>query len=825
MDNQSLIERYTLDFGNNIGKPKNKKRFLDTRLNDAFTVDLESPWPHTLFQREIEQPGNSKAKAKIDATCDKCGTKGDLVFAGHIEGSILTGLKKFDLSVTPRGIEADFNLEVSFDGAVDFSETGSFKKEFNLKRIPLPSGWTIPGILTFGPNVELGVGLALDRIDGSAKVSTGIIARIPSDSTAAVNFVSKRIGTIHGWLPKFEVKPLKIDAAVSAEVLVHPIITASASLLVLEKEGTSLDISLNLPEIAITASAGYSATGFCPNSPKPFGAKLDVSLGAALSISGWEKLGETKKTLFEKDIFSTKSLYRFPQKCTSFGDEGTCEVKVNPEDQEWWDIEVEFAVISGLSRRNDILLPRARAYTFTCSSVKAPFALKSYPGPALIRARGEAGGQVPIVLPKVGCKARKASECPVKNWNVVLQTDPNVMWAERAPSDGKLQHGWSTEHVYEGNWLPKYWTYVSTKLTCPTVQNLFKVGQAGGYADKMLWSIGNDKTYKTMMTLLPRKENLLKHQMFAKHEFVSGYANIKYNANQLACDIGRIVNTCKYMDLPMTRGKLSNTILALEAILRDLDSKTPVSVGGARYSLAAAHKPWFEGLYNGGIQHTRSRLQEYARKSIQKSDFNSLPSDMKLAIRNIAAGTHWDTYCPSHFVYPTKQPQCGNTDSDVKNCGKCGNKCAANQICKNGKCTTAEPKFPPSITPATSPKSGWTVDFPDSLYVENDISLPQDMYQIYNGKRTVNTRCILVGEVPFAGVKSIPKNSAFTFETMREPSPDTCCVALFDGGICNPYAANVKSKMICEGGSDFVIPFETKAWQVYGCTGLWVGHV
>lgn len=71
----------------------------------------------------------------------------------------------------------------------------------------------------------------------------------------------------------------------------------------------------------------------------------------------------------------------------------------------------------------------------------------------------------------------------------------------------------AAEHVYEGNWLVRFWEDLTTQyeIPCDIVYNTFEINTARRFADDMLWGIGNTRTYTTTMTLLPLRENELKH--------------------------------------------------------------------------------------------------------------------------------------------------------------------------------------------------------------------------------------------------------------------------------------------------------------------------
>jgi len=115
------------------------------------------------------------------------------------------------------------------------------------------------------------------------------------------------------------------------------------------------------------------------------------------------------------------------------------------------------------------------------------------------------------------------------------------------------------------------------------------------------------------------------------------------------------------------------------------------------------------------------------------------------------------------------------------------------------------------------------MSFQEQLYWWHDWNLSESFYIVYAGKRTVNTKCIQVGEVPDTTVTILPANSELVFETKKEPNPDTCYLALFDGIECTLDPAGVHSISYCDGASGLPIPFSASAWMVYGYAGLWTG--
>src|SRR5262249_38844925 len=107
-----------LDFGDFVPNSlSTDKRFLDISLNKAFTLDVSSQWPTEIAHVEIVKP---YASAGLTLNCNGCGTTGTVVFAGHVEVGLFDGLKVFQLSATPHDVSANLNLEVIFQGEVDY---------------------------------------------------------------------------------------------------------------------------------------------------------------------------------------------------------------------------------------------------------------------------------------------------------------------------------------------------------------------------------------------------------------------------------------------------------------------------------------------------------------------------------------------------------------------------------------------------------------------------------------------------------------------------------------------------------------------------------
>lgn len=227
---KEVAHTYTLDFGDFIPEPStNQRRFLNVNLDKSFTLDLTAQLPTEIFKT----PTPNNMSLAID--CIDCGTKGTLVFAGHISASLFDGITSILLSATPHGIEANLKLSFDLSGSLSFEVAGALKVNKKLLTLPLPSGFNIPDILTFGPNVDINAGFSLDNLEGEAKITTGISAKIPDSSVAKIDLVAKHAVDISGWVPQITTDPLTLEAEIDAEVELYTEIAVAVSLLVLGK--------------------------------------------------------------------------------------------------------------------------------------------------------------------------------------------------------------------------------------------------------------------------------------------------------------------------------------------------------------------------------------------------------------------------------------------------------------------------------------------------------------------------------------------------------------------------------------------------------------
>lgn len=685
---KQIAQSYSMDFGNNqFNRGGKHKRLVDFDFDKSFALDLSSEWPSAIFSQSF-------GAAEFGITCQDCGTTGSLVFAGHIEGSLFGGIDKFMISATPNDISANLNLNISFAGQYRFGDEG--KKEFDIITIPLPAGWTIPGVLTFGPNAKVSGGFALESIAGQATIGSGITATIPDDSIAMVDLFAKKKLDVHGWIPEFETKPLEIQAEITASGEVYTKLEVAVTLEVLDEDGVNVDVNLKFPKLRITASGGWNPSGFCPPDPDPFGVSLDIWLGAELALEGYTELDGKRNELFDVDLFVSDEIFHFPVICKSFGDAppGSCAVDVPADDLEWYENEVtndgalpsrrrrslptpEESVVAApkdLSRRRSVLEKRAgRTYNLDCDAGKKhTIVLKDYPVPKEIRDDGNTPNPVPLFDPMIKCGDTDSAKCKPQFWNVV-----EVVTAASIDDLVEGSDRYASEHVYEGDWIKEWLNDLYTKYykpdnedaeskaaACKQLADAFSIGQTTGPMEQILNQLGTDTSYTKTMTIFRQKENTLKHRIFKEGAAV--VVGEGSTVAQRSCKFGRIVNACKYMMQEKTQQALMATIKGftigetaypgIDGVLTTMDSNANIAKppkGDDSFKWAAEHKAWLTNLYRQGVEKTRTELFNKAKEI---KELAGVDADIKAAmdaivVGGVVDGGEIDKYCKDTFEW------------------------------------------------------------------------------------------------------------------------------------------------------------------------------
>ena len=259
---QEVAHTYSMDFGKYTAAASaanETKRGLagmpdvSASGTKTFSIPLAKTLPSTLFKSTTYE------SLTFSVDCNTCGTKGTLELTGHVESSIKNGLTTFSVSAVPKSVSANLALKLSAKGSL--GKTWTQQATFLTVAVP---GFSIPQVLTVGPNVRFDGGMTVSKITGSAEISSGLTATVPDSSTASVDFVSKAVD-VKGWVPTFSVQPVTFGAQVDAEVSLYLQVAVALSLNCLGT-GFSVDLDLKVPEVDIKAEAKY---GMCNHSHNP----------------------------------------------------------------------------------------------------------------------------------------------------------------------------------------------------------------------------------------------------------------------------------------------------------------------------------------------------------------------------------------------------------------------------------------------------------------------------------------------------------------------------------------------------------------------------
>jgi len=213
---------------------------------------------------------------------------------------------------------------------------------------------------------------------------------------------------------------------------------------------------------------GYNEEGFCDDSTDPFGAAVEIDVGAEIGLEAWKEVDGKKDVFFNHVIFSNYEVLELPDICISFGGapEGSCLPEdMNEATAEWFEIEVEqeeevanFAVATAADvsilasrKKKD---PAFEYYSLDCDPKNEsagdhstyPIKPKSYPIPSELTKDtpskpAEAGRVVPIMkLGIQGCKnPTNIDACVPEKWTVTQSSDKADMedgvtkWNSKSP--------------------------------------------------------------------------------------------------------------------------------------------------------------------------------------------------------------------------------------------------------------------------------------------------------------------------------------------------------------------------------------------------------
>lgn len=311
---EETAHSYALDFGHYAppapaAVQQNGSLAKRWTFDKSFPLDLTHQLPSDMFG------AINTGDFNLAVSCPDCGTKGQLVLAGHVEVKFFGGLKSFTVSATPHGIAAALNLKVKVGGTLPM---GGFSQTINLATLDL-GGFSIPGILTLGPTFNIDAGFGLSSLTGSATFSTGISASIPDDSVAEVDLTGNKASDISGWTPAFVTQPLTVDAQIAVGMDVYTKLSIAASLLVLGN-GFSVNLGLKVPDVTLKAIASVKQEGgVCDGSSKTIGVSLEAGIGAVLELQGFTEVLGDKHMFLNNPLFNSGSAFTFTPVCFPFG--------------------------------------------------------------------------------------------------------------------------------------------------------------------------------------------------------------------------------------------------------------------------------------------------------------------------------------------------------------------------------------------------------------------------------------------------------------------------------------------------------------------------
>ena len=124
-----------------------------------------------------------------------------------------------------------------------------------------------------------------------------------------------------------------------------------------------------------------------------------------------------------------------------------------------------------------------------------------------------------------------------------------------------------------------------------------------------------------------------------------------------ACALGRLVATCRYMELPETQERLKVSIRAMDAVMAKVDGDASIPKPGGM-SYVAAHKAWFTSMYAAGIKKLQEQYVDaavYLKDPARAAEYAALPQLIRDKVDILAGpngGTEAESLCGGGFVYP-----------------------------------------------------------------------------------------------------------------------------------------------------------------------------
>lgn len=189
-----------------------KRGFLDAIgdfFGGEFNPDVSVPLDTDLSGQSLTF--NLQDGITLTGKCNECTTK------GTIDAEAKFRVKWFNLEeafveLRTGGLEAK--------AVVGLTMAGDLTDTLLSQSLPLfeasPAGIVIPGIVSIGPVVGVGLSAGISTIKGSVAVTAGGSATVP-ESKWKLDFLSEAGSVAEGWVPSLEVLPLEAQASVEVK--------------------------------------------------------------------------------------------------------------------------------------------------------------------------------------------------------------------------------------------------------------------------------------------------------------------------------------------------------------------------------------------------------------------------------------------------------------------------------------------------------------------------------------------------------------------------------------------------------------------------------
>ncbi|KAB8298566.1 hypothetical protein EYC80_000745 [Monilinia laxa] len=287
-----------------------------SKRDDTVSKTLSLSLAHSLPQTFFSKSTNSGLDFSID--CPGCATTGSIEVQGKIVMGtnfigIPTSVKSVSINATPKGVGANLALGFGVSGTLG----SGWSKEWNLITVGLP-GWSIPKIITLGPQFTVDAGFTLSSIEGSAQISAGINVAIP-DSSSAVLGISGVDSSFKGWVPTVTPQTPKVSVEVDGHLELYTELGLDVGLTVLSKYGFGGGLFLRIPDVNIDLGAEFNTQGVCPGSADVFGVKLGTTVGVNLGLGVYTESSGNKNWKANTTIYENDNLITPIDKCFPLG--------------------------------------------------------------------------------------------------------------------------------------------------------------------------------------------------------------------------------------------------------------------------------------------------------------------------------------------------------------------------------------------------------------------------------------------------------------------------------------------------------------------------